>query len=94
MAGLENTPSVGVIAQEVRDQAPLCVSHNVETDLYAVEYSKLIPYMIESIKALKRKCDLLEQHVGSTDIPRATEALPSEDEPVVAPKPKRRRTKA
>ena len=69
MHGLENTPSVGVIAQEVRDQAPLCVSHNMDTDLYAVEDSMLIPYMIESIKALKPKCDWLEQQNSSATVP-------------------------
>ena len=36
MSGLENVPSVGVIAQDVLEQAPRCVVHNVETDLYAV----------------------------------------------------------
>ena len=36
MTGLTGTKSVGVIAQEVKDHAPLCVAHNPETDLYAV----------------------------------------------------------
>ena len=36
MPGLTGTASAGVIAQEVRQQAPLCVAHNPETDLYAV----------------------------------------------------------
>jgi hypothetical protein len=60
MPGQENVPCVGVIAQEVKAYAPLCVSHNAETDLLAVEYTKLVPYLIESIKSLKRKCDELE----------------------------------
>ena len=63
MDGLEGTLSVGVLAQEVKEQAPLCVLQNPETDLYAVEYTKLLPYMIESIKTLKRKCDSLEQQL-------------------------------
>lgn len=36
MAGLENTPCVGVIAQNVLEHAPLCVVRNPETDLCAV----------------------------------------------------------
>jgi hypothetical protein len=59
MPGMENTKAVGVIAQEVEAQAPLCVMKNEETGLLAVEYTKLVPYMIESIKSLKRKCEEL-----------------------------------
>jgi hypothetical protein len=65
MPGLENTKAVGVIAQEIEAQAPLCVLHNAETDLLAVEYSKLVPYLIESVKALKRKCDQLASSLGT-----------------------------
>ena len=93
MHGLESTPSVGVIAQEVREQAPLCVSHNLETDLYAVEYTKLIPYMIESIKALKRKCDWLEQQNVPAVVTTEPTPTQSEDERVAAARrTKKRRT--
>ena len=37
MPGLENTSCIGVIAQELKEQAPLCVNHDPVTDLYAVE---------------------------------------------------------
>ena len=37
MTGLENTSCIGVIAQELKEQAPLCVSHDPVSDLYAVE---------------------------------------------------------
>ena len=50
--------------------APLCVLQNHETDLLAVEYSKLDAYMIESIKALKRKCDELEEQLADQSVPR------------------------
>lgn len=36
MHGLEDNNSVGLIAQEVYDQAPLCVSHDPISDYYAV----------------------------------------------------------
>ena len=76
MVSVEGQKSVGLIAQDVQEQAPLCVRHDPDTDLLAVEYSKLVPcsrskpyidgyrprhYLVESIKSLKRKCDNLEQ---------------------------------
>jgi hypothetical protein len=72
MPGLENVPSVGVIAQDILRQAPLCVTQNHETDLYAVEYTKLVPYLIESIKTLKRRCDELEAQAQA--VPRGKRA--------------------
>jgi hypothetical protein len=51
-------PTVGVIAQEVQAAgAPLCVIHNENTDLLAVDYTKIVPYLIESVRTLKRKCE-------------------------------------
>jgi hypothetical protein len=58
---LENQSSVGVIAQEMKKCAPLLVSTSAETTLLAVEYSKTVPYLIEAIKELKRKIEVLEQ---------------------------------
>lgn len=67
MAGRENMACVGVIAQNVRDHAPLCVAHDASTDLYSVEYSKLVPYLIEAVKSLKRNYDdLLGQIIAPT----------------------------
>jgi hypothetical protein len=57
---LEGTPAVGVIAQEMKVCAPLVVAHSDVSDLYSVEYSKTVPYLIEAIKALKRKVESLE----------------------------------
>ena len=81
MVGYENVPCVGVIAQEIRDTAPLCVSHNPESDLYAVEYTKLVPFLIESVKSLKRQCDELRSSLESK------QPLPQPE-----PRQKRRRT--
>lgn len=66
------TRTVGVIAQEVRDAgAVLCVTENPESKLLAVDYTKLVPYLIESckelsssVKNLKRRCDDLETEVA------------------------------
>ena len=43
MLSVEGQKSVGLIAQDVQEQAPLCVRHDPDTDLLAVEYSKLVP---------------------------------------------------
>ena len=71
MPGQEGQPSVGVIAQDVLLQAPLCVSHDPVTDLYAVEYRRLIPYLIESVKSLKRRCDDLSMSLEEITAKRA-----------------------
>ena len=81
MPGLENTKAVGVIAQEVEAQAPLCVLHNTESDLLAVEYSKLVPYLIESIKTLKRKCDDLSAIVEEKCAPTNNTCQSSTEQP-------------
>lgn len=58
--------TAGVIAQEVRDAgAPLCVSTHPDTHLMAVDYTKLVPYLIESVKSLKRKCDEIQGELSA-----------------------------
>lgn len=54
-------PDVGLLAQEVLAHIPLCAHRDPVTDLHAVEYSRLIPYLIESIKTLARRCESLEE---------------------------------
>ena len=69
--GRVGNKTVGVIAQEVRDAgAPLCVIQNASNDLLAVDYTKLVPYLIESVKALKRKCDAMESEIISSKVQR------------------------
>jgi hypothetical protein len=59
--GRVGVKTVGVIAQEVQEAgAPLCVIHNQDTDLLAVDYTKIVPYLIESVRTLKRKCEAVE----------------------------------
>lgn len=66
MPGLEGQPAVGVIAQEVAAAAPLVVSQNGDAPYLAVEYSKIVPYLIESVKTLKRTCDTLSEELAAT----------------------------
>lgn len=63
MTGREGQPAVGVIAQEVLAKAPLVVSHDTATDYYAVDYTRLVPYLVEAVKSLKRRCDGLEEEL-------------------------------
>lgn len=60
-------PNVGVIAQEVQAVAPLCVAETHSGGYLAVDYTKLVPYLIESckelsaqVRTLARRCDVLE----------------------------------
>lgn len=58
--GRVGKPTVGVIAQEVQTAgAELCVIDNPD-ELLAVDYCKLVPYLIEAVKTLKRKFDDME----------------------------------
>lgn len=58
--GLRGTDAVGLIAQEVRAVAPLCVTHDPATDLLAVDYPKCVAYLVEAIKTLDARCAALE----------------------------------
>lgn len=52
--------STGVIAQEVLTAIPSAVSINAE-GMYSVNYSAIIPYLIESIKTLREEIQLLKK---------------------------------
>lgn len=88
-------PTVGVIAQEVRDAgAPLCVATHPDTHLLAVDYNKLVPYLIESckmlgseVRALKRRCDVLEE--ASSGVVPTTQTAVKEVPATRAPKRRR-----
>jgi hypothetical protein len=52
--------SVGVKAQEVEAAgAALCVARDAQ-GILAVDYTKLVPYLIESVRTLKRRLDAVE----------------------------------
>lgn len=53
----------GLLAQEVRDAGPdarYCVDQSPE-GLLAVDYTKIVPLLVEGIKTLARRCDALER---------------------------------
>jgi hypothetical protein len=50
---------VGVIAQEVQELIPSAVREN-EDGYLSVDYNKLIPYLIEEVKSLNNRIEILE----------------------------------
>jgi hypothetical protein len=54
---------VGVIAQEVAEVIPEAVMSTSKGELY-VAYDKMIPFLVESVKALLERVNRLEQIVG------------------------------
>ena len=55
-------PAVGVIAQELQEAgAGIAVTQNGEW--LAVDYVRLVPFLVESVKTLKRTCDELGEEV-------------------------------
>lgn len=63
---LEDKPAIGLIAQEVQKVAPLCVNEG-EDGYLAIDYPKLVPYLVQCIKELKRKVGTLE---GDSEQPK------------------------
>ena len=61
MPAVEGKETVGVLAQEVKSWAPMCTNTDPESGYLSVEYTKLVPYLIESVKTLKRKVDELTE---------------------------------
>jgi hypothetical protein len=54
------TLDVGVIAQEVQEVLPMAVVKR-EDGYLAVSYERIIPLLIESVKALKQELDMIKR---------------------------------
>lgn len=54
---------VGVIAQEVEYVLPEIVNHHKTNGYRSVQYDKLTPLLIEAIKELSKKVDILEKQI-------------------------------
>ena len=71
--------AVGVVAQDVREHAPLCVIHdNTPEEYLSVNYAKLVPYLIESIRILKRQIQDHHDTRGTKRRRQGTTPKPSE----------------
>jgi hypothetical protein len=56
---------VGVIAQDVLTVLPEAVSEDLSTKMYGVRYTELIPLLINSVKELSAKVDILQAEIQS-----------------------------
>ncbi len=62
----DNKHSVGVVAQEVEDVLPEVVTTGLD-GYKSVDYGKLTPLLIEAIKELKQKNDILEKRIKTIE---------------------------
>ena len=53
---------VGVIAQELQEVLPEVVAERKETGMLAVNYDRIVPLLIQSIKELKKEIEQLKQN--------------------------------
>lgn len=54
---------LGFIAQEVKEVIPEVVKYDKGSDLYAVDYTSLVPVLVEAIKAQQKKIEELEAEI-------------------------------
>ncbi len=52
---------IGFIAQDVNTVLPEVVTHDDSTDIYAIDYSKVVPVLVEAIKEQQLQIDSLKQ---------------------------------
>ena len=92
--GRLGSDTVGVVAQEVQAAgAPLCVAEDANHWL-AVDYTKLVPYLVESCKALRTEVDGLKEVMKSSNestAKRARRKAPRTEGEVMQPSNKRAR---
>jgi hypothetical protein len=81
-AGRSGGRHVGVMAQDVEAVAPLCVAKTGDGFL-AVEYTKIVPYLIEACKTLRSSVESLTEEIGALKRAHASE------DPDAAPAAKR-----
>lgn len=55
----------GFIAQDVKNYIPEVVHGNEEKEMLSISYTGLIPYLVESIKELKKQNDELKEEINS-----------------------------
>ncbi|MBN1116033.1 MAG: tail fiber domain-containing protein [Bacteroidales bacterium] len=62
--GEGDTAKVGLLAQEVMQIIPEVVELDTASNLYGIEYTALIPYLIEAIKEQQQQIEQLKNKVG------------------------------
>ena len=62
----------GFLAQDVESILPQAVYHNKKTDAYYIDYVAVIPYLVEAIKELKGKVDVLSSNSTVKEINKSS----------------------
>jgi hypothetical protein len=60
----DGSPDVGVIAQEVFEVIPEAIVSSMNGSMLTVAYNKIIPLLIETIKDLEKRVEILERSVS------------------------------
>ena len=58
---------IGLVAQQVAAEMPELVKRDENTGVLAVNYTKLMPYLVESIKELKSIIDAQDQKISNLE---------------------------
>lgn len=56
---------LGFIAQEVKDVIPEVVVYDNDRDLYSIDYTSLIPVLVEAVKIQQQRIEDLEKEIAS-----------------------------
>jgi len=60
----DGSPDIGVIAQEVFEVIPEAIVSSMNGSMLTVAYNKIIPLLIETIKDLEKRVEILERSVS------------------------------
>jgi hypothetical protein len=64
---LDETPQLGLIAQDVKQLIPEIVSGNEQTGTLAINYTELVPVLINAIKEQQQQIDQLKKKVEALE---------------------------
>jgi len=59
----EQKDVAGLIAQDVEKVIPNVVVYDDETDIYGIDYTRIIPYLIEAIKEQQKTIESMEKEI-------------------------------
>jgi hypothetical protein len=65
--GLSNEKQIGLIAQDVEKVIPQAVKVFNKEGYKAIDYTRIIPLLVEAVKAENQKVDVLEKQISSKD---------------------------
>lgn len=68
----EGKNKYGVIAQELKEVLPDLVQYDEETELYSVNYTEMIPILVEAIKEQQKQIEELQAAISSGEALKGT----------------------